>query len=163
MPHEMSLPRRYCLVATVLVLASLFAVSATAQEAGRGHPCAAVVEPVERLACYDDAFPPAGAEVAARKALEEFGLDEPTLRLRNPWRGRDNSPERIEAAVARVDYTAGGASVLVLDNGQTWVQTEVTSRGPLKQGDAVAIRKASFGTFMLTTPGGASHRVRRIR
>jgi len=163
MPHVMSLPRRSSLAATALVLAGLLAAPATAQEAGRGHPCADVVEPVERLACYDDAFPPAGAEVAARKAVEEFGLDEPALRLRNPWRGRDNSPERIEAAVARVDYTASGAGVVVLDNGQTWVQTEVTSKGPIQQGDTVAIRKASFGTFMLTTPGGASHRVRRIR
>lgn len=163
MPHAMPLPFRYSLAVIALVLSLLVTLPAIAQEGGRGHPCADVVEPVERLACYDDAFPPAGEEEAARKALEEFGLDEPALRLRNPWRGRDNSPDRIQAAVARVDYTANGERVLMLDNGQTWLQTEITSKGPLKPGDPVAIRKASFGTFMLATPGGVSLRVRRLR
>ena len=153
------------------------------------HPCAAVDDPPERLACYDQAFPrPDGAAVAAApeaaqvvqqapgraverapepkapaaaETVEEFGLNRAQLQARDPERVSTRI-ERIEATVTEVRYRPSGERVITLDNGQVWLQTEVTARGPLRAGDTVAIRRAALGSFQLVTPGRVALRVRRI-
>lgn len=129
------------------------------------HPCAAVVKPAERLACYDKAYPPPPAvyEAAASKAVDEFGLAKMEAPLRNPEAGPGADPARIEGKVVRVDHGAGGARTITLDGGQVWMLTEATSRGHMVEGDVVAVRKGALGNYLMLTPAGVSLRVRRIR
>lgn len=151
--------------AALLVLCSVPVVTANAFEP-QTHACAGIASPTERLACYDTAFPPlSDPEALARakeKAVAEFGLSQDQLRERDPNAARNVDPSRIEGTVAALSQRADGVRVVTLDNGQVWVLTEVTSKGPLYVGDQVKVRKAALGTYMLVTPGGVPLRVRRM-
>ena len=130
-----------------------------------GHPCASVVDREARLACYDKAFPPPAEvhEAAARKAVEDFGRSERPVALRDAGQSAEAAdPYSIAARVVEVDY-GGGRRRIMLDNGQAWTLAESASAGPLRQGDAVQVRKGLMGGFLLTTPAGVSLRVRRTR
>jgi hypothetical protein len=153
----------------LLPLAMTMAVNA-AEPSGQSHPCTTVVDPAERLACYDAAFPPASGvrsgavdvEAERARALKNFGLNKLQVNERQPQPLRDLEPERIEAKVVRVINRATGERAVTLDNGQTWLLTEVTSKGRLKPGDSVAVRTAALGTFMMVTPSRAALRAKRI-
>ncbi|MFT4256730.1 MAG: hypothetical protein QM599_07225 [Pseudoxanthomonas sp.] len=145
-----------------LLLAAAPTAFAAAEAA---HPCATVADPAARLACYDKAFPPPPAvhEAATKKAVQEFGLEKQAAPLFNPGQTREDAdPERIESRVAKVDY-AGGTRTISLENGQVWTLAEANSRGPLKAGDAVHVRKGLLGSYLLVTPAGVGLRVRRVR
>ena len=158
-------------IASVLVALAMTTAAMAAESSGASHSCAMVVEPNERLACYDTAFPPAsdarsGAiDVAAEraKALREFGLNKVQLSVREPERMRDITPDRIEAKVARVSARATGERVVTLDNDQIWLLTEVRSKGQLRSGDPIVVRTAALGTYMLVTAKGIALRARRIK
>jgi len=151
-------------------LAALALVVASPVALAQGHDCAKVLDPEDRLACYDAAFPPVrdeaaiAAAAAARreKALQEFGLDAMQLRERSAEAAGDELPSRIEASITDVTYRASGQRVVTLDNGQVWLLTEATSKGPLKPGDRIAIRAAALGSFVLVAPGRATLRARRL-
>jgi hypothetical protein len=173
-------------------LGLLLAIGVAAAGAGEPtHPCAAVDDPAERLACYDETFPRPGAvagveqkvggpvaeptevpqprEIPAAPAaaegpelVEEFGLTEAQLQARDPERPREPRVDRIEATVVGIRHRASGERLVTLDNGQVWLQTEITVRGHLAEGDQVVIRRAAFGSFQLVTPGRVALRVRRI-
>lgn len=150
---------------SVLVAASL--AMATAAIATETHPCAVVVDPAKRLACYDTAFPPtSGAESLEsrrERELKDFGLNQIQRRAGMPESQRVEIPDRIEAAVTAVRTLAEGERMVTLDNGQLWMLTEVTSQGFLKAGDRVVVRKAAVGTFMLVTPGRVALRAKRVQ
>lgn len=159
----MSIPLLHAFASVVLTL-TMTAGASAAESPAKSHPCATVADPTERLACYDAAFPPAAdAESERDRALREFGLNKAQLRVRDPERMRDVSPDRIEAGVARVDPRPTGERVVTLDSGQIWLLTEVTSKGQLRSGDRVVIRAAALGSYMLVTPGRVSLRARRIK
>ncbi len=139
-----------------------------AEPAGQSHACATVVDPTDRLICYDAAFPPAAdtrseTEAERLKALRDFGLQKMQLRSREPARMREIAPDRIEATVASVGSRPTGQRVVTLDSGQVWLLTEVTSKGHLTSGDRVVIREAALGTYMLLTPRRIPLRARRIQ
>jgi hypothetical protein len=130
------------------------------------HACARVVEPVDRLACYDAAFgaPVPDPVVVERRAVEEFGLSDSEKRERDPMKATAAvDPKRIEAKVTKLAYGANGERIVSLDNGQVWVTTETSMRGNVKVGDAVAVRKAALGTHMLVTAARVPLRVKRVR
>lgn len=140
------------------------------------HPCAAIANPEARLACFDAAFsaprnvesrpapaPETGAPKKAAEVIEEFGLTPAQLQARNPERGSEPRLERIEAKVAEIQHRSTGERLIRLDNGQVWLQTEVTVRGPLFTGDEVVIRRAALNSFQIVTPGRVALRVRRIQ
>jgi hypothetical protein len=137
--------------------------------AAQSHKCATVVDPTERLACYDEAFPPAAGvrtatldrEARRQEALRDFGLSKVQKAERDPEQ-YDVGPERIEATVTKVTYRHTGERVVTLDNGQIWMVTEVTEKGWFKAGDRVTVQTAMLGTFMLDT-GRILLRVRRIQ
>ncbi|MES2858394.1 MAG: hypothetical protein V4704_04355 [Pseudomonadota bacterium] len=162
----MSIPMLQVLASIVMTLAT----STLATAAPQSHPCASVMDPAARLACYDKAFPPAadarsGVDIQAEKeqALRDFGLNKAQLRVRDPDRMREVAPDQIEAAVTRIVSRATGERVVTLDSGQVWLLTEVTSRGYLKVADRVVVRAAALGSFMLVTPKGVPLRARRIQ
>lgn len=129
------------------------------------HPCSKVVEPVERLSCYDKAFPPPPAvhEAMAGKAVRDFGLDKQAAPVRNSGSVESVDPDRIESKVIKVVYGPGGGRTVTLDNGQVWALTESTSRGHMTEGERVSVRKGALGSFMLVTQAGVGLRVRRVR
>lgn len=152
---------------------ALFALSlvvVTSATAGESHPCAPVNDASERLACYDAAFPrPADArpepvvdEAARADSLQEFGLSQEQLRKRDPERMREIMPDQLQAKVAGVAYRRTGERLITLESKQVWLLTEVTSKGQLRVGDPVVIRRAALGSFMLVTPGGVRLRARRV-
>ncbi|WP_202844277.1 hypothetical protein [Luteimonas saliphila] len=145
-----------------LVLACALPLPSAAQAT---HPCASQANPANRLACYDKAFPPAPGvrEAAARQAVQDFGLEKEASPLRNAGQPVEEiDPDRIEGQVAKVVYH-GGKRDIALANGQVWATIEATSTGHLREGDAVTLRKGMMGNFLLTTPAGATLRVRRVR
>ncbi len=134
--------------------------------AADSHPCARVAGAAERLACYDQAFPPPPdvREEEARRARQAFGMAPAQARAAGPDRAATPAePDRIEDRVAAVDYGSGGRRRISLENGQSWDVVDTTSSGPLRQGDQVVVRKGLLGGFLLTTPAGVSLRVRRSR
>jgi hypothetical protein len=177
-------------VARILLLTAIGMTAAGAGEPS--HPCAAVEDPAARLACYDNAFPrppaaaapqqaaeapphaaaphpersgpeiPGVAPAEAPELVETFGLTEAQLQARDPERARAPRVERIEATVVGIRHLSSGERVVTLDNGQVWLQTEITVRGHLAAGDEVVIRRAALGSFQLVTPGRVALRVRRI-
>lgn len=148
----------------------LVAGGAIAAETGETHACASVAEASARLACYDEAFPPAAgattlADVEARRqrAMEEFGLNRQQVIERLPEQLREAEPDRIEGTVKGVVVRASGERVVTLENGQVWVLTQVTSRGRLAAGDRVTIREAALGSYMLVTSTGVALRAKRLQ
>ncbi|MGJ4728241.1 hypothetical protein [Luteimonas sp. SDU101] len=130
------------------------------------HACTSVVEPAQRLACYDKAFPPPPevSEAATERAQASFGLDKPRETLRNPGQTVEQAdPERIESRVVKVDYAHGGQRSFSLENGQVWRQAEARSTGHVRAGDVVQVRKAIMGGYRLLTPDGVGLRVSRAR
>jgi hypothetical protein len=139
--------------------------------AAASHPCASVVDPTERLACYDAAFPPAdnvriGTETAEElraRQLQEFGLTGVQKQAREPKQVRELRPDRIEATITSIFSNPTGERIVNLDNGQLWLLPEVTSKGRLAKGDLVVIRTAAMGTYMLVTPGRIALRAKRLQ
>lgn len=140
------------------------------------HPCAAVKNPEARLACFDAAFaaprehegrdkspPVTTAPQTAAEVIADFGLTRAQLEARDPERGSEPRLERIEAKVEEIQYRSTGERIIKLDNGQVWLQTEVTVRGPLSIGDEVVIRRAALNSFHIVTPARVALRVRRIQ
>lgn len=158
---------RYWLASGWGVMTLAMAIRALASD--DTHPCAAVAEPDERLACYDAAYSRPAAAPAPEQADDavpaiannEFGLSEAELRERDPERARAVL-QSIEARVVAQRRRADGAIEITLDNGQTWLQLERTRSLRVRDGDRVTIRRAALGSFLLVTPARALIRVRRI-
>lgn len=161
------LPRAF---ASAFLTVAIITTATAAVPATQSHPCAAVTDASERLACYDAAFPPAAGvrssvdiQAENQKALQDFGLNKVQLRVRDPDRMREVEPDRIEGAIAHISTLATGERVVGLDSGQLWRLTEVTSKGRLAIGDQVVVRVAALGSYMLLTPKGVALRARRIK
>lgn len=138
---------------------------------GSTHPCAAMQDAADRLACYDKAFgrsaevdeAPVAAAAAAARARQDFGLSEAEKRARAPDADKEVFPDQVEAVVASIGYRGTGEMIVTLDNGQVWVQAESVTNARLRAGDTVTVRKAALGSYQLLTPGRIAMRVRRVR
>lgn len=131
--------------------------------------CAELAEPQRRLDCYDARFPPvAGAarlldrSASSARAEREFGLDRRQLAQRRPDLPDTGFPDRIRSVVGSVTVRSDGLRVVRLQNGQVWVLTEAGAHGRVHPHQAVEIRKAALGSFMLITDGGVALRARRL-
>lgn len=137
--------------------------------------CRALTSPEARLDCYDQfvdtqkAAPveePAGQTAAPshastgprpatampeaeRAAVQEelFGKNKGEIRDVLAATGVEEL-DQIEATIARIDKTASGKTVITLDNGQVWLQTD-SRRVRLSEEDKITIHRASFGSYML--------------
>jgi hypothetical protein len=159
-----------------------FASAASAQEAtptdrpevlSRLVACRSVTAPEARLACYDAA---AGAldsaqrqgEVvvvdraqvsAARRQL--FGFELPAISLFE----QGPAPERIDSVETSLTRAVMGGEnkwVFVLSDGSTWRQIDserVTFQN--EAGQAVRVRRATLGSYLLTVGRSRAVRVRR--
>lgn len=152
---------------SILLGVSLSARSAD-PNAGDLARCAAIAAPDARLACYDTLAgrPPArvapalSAPSPAADNSRNFGLT-PAQARTAPAPG----PSAVQAHVAQIIQSATGYGhpIVVLDNGQTWIFTEAPEDSRLRAGDAVSIKRAALGSFMLMTPSNRSYHVRRLQ
>ena len=174
-----------------MLLASLAARSATVS-AGDLARCAAIAGPDLRLACYDAlagrppdhsaptvatplvaapptvavahaSAPPAPAappSAAAKDDPANFGLTAAQVHPVAP-----PGPSAVQAHVAQIIQSATGFGhpIVVLDNGQTWIFTEAADDSRFGAGDAVTIKRAALGSFMMTTPSHHTYHVHRLQ
>jgi hypothetical protein len=67
----------------------------------------------------------------------------------------------LEARVIGFGASADGRTTISLDGSGLWEQLD-DSDPLLKVGDTVTIRRAAFGSYLMTTPTKRTHRVRRL-
>jgi hypothetical protein len=70
-------------------------------------------------------------------------------------------PKSIAAHISIVSADRAGQTMVVLDSGQTW--TVMDNDGRLAAGDAVTIKRAALGSFLMLTPSNHRYRVRRVK
>ncbi|HEX6636435.1 MAG TPA: hypothetical protein VF033_02160 [Steroidobacteraceae bacterium] len=129
-------------IAAAMLLGVLHAIPAAAASP---HPCTAVQDDRERLACYDLAF----GTPAAPKPMPE------PLRAAPP-------PEKFSAKVSEIEWR-NGVFVVTLDNGDVWIQSERDSRVQPEAGETVTVRRASLGSYLLSGRQGIAARVKQVR
>ncbi len=135
--------------------------------------CRAIPENSARLACYDAAVAAMGqAEVKGdlltldkeqRRTVrrQSFGLTLPSFTLFD----RGEKPEeadRLISKIASVSRLPRGQWVIHLEDGAVWrqIDEEELRRDP-KAGQAVAIRRAALGSFLMNIDGQSAIRVHR--
>jgi hypothetical protein len=72
----------------------------------------------------------------------------------------DVGPKSIAAHISTVSSNQIGQTLVVLDSGQTW--TVMDNDGRLSEGDAVTIKRAALGSFLMRAPSNHTYRVRRL-
>jgi len=98
-----------------------------------------------------------------RAPEEEFGLTPAQLEERAREESQPRELEQIEVRVVSVERTASGRALIVLENGQRWLETEASRRQHFRAGDLMKIRKAALGSYLASGPhSGTGIRVRRI-
>ncbi|MDQ8028443.1 MAG: hypothetical protein REJ23_06930 [Brevundimonas sp.] len=138
--------------------------------------CRTVADSTARLACYDGAA--AALDTAQqqgelviidRAAVNEtrrelFGFNMPALpQLFGNGGGGDAADlDAIETTLQRASRNSEGRWVFTLANGAVWRQIDSeTLRFDNRPGEAVRVRKASLGSFMMTIGDSRAVRVRR--
>ena len=98
-----------------------------------------------------------------RAPEEEFGLTPAQLEERAREESQPRELEQIEVRVVSVERTASGRALIVLENGQRWLETEASRRQHFRPGDLMKIRKAALGSYLASGPhSGTGIRVRRV-
>jgi hypothetical protein len=153
--------------------------------------CGQIAAADERLACYDalsrsrsPETPPAPSVSPASPAADESRVAEKSPAADKLPAANDSSPQAAPAAggvnafglsrheapppappdvvraqVAAVRTDRLGKVHVRLDNGQVWSFTAADAL--LRAGEAVTIRRASLGSFLMTTPSHHTYRVQR--
>lgn len=132
------------LFSAAAVLLTLFCV--TAARAATPHPCTRIQDDRERLACYDRTF----GTPAEPKALP----DPPPPRA-------ESLPEKFTAKVTKFAWR-NGVFTATLDNGQVWIQSERDSRVQIDVGQTVTVRRATFGSYLMSNGEGIAARVKLL-
>lgn len=148
------------------------------------YDCRTIADPAERLACFDRqvsalATAETSRDIAiidreqvrrTRQGLFGFSLGD----LGSIFGGgdpddNDNAEERadrvdrIESVLRAVGRDRSGKLVLILENGQQWVQTDTSGGRSPRAGQNVIISRASLGGFIASVDGRSGFRVRRER
>lgn len=121
--------------------------------------CAAITVDARRLACYDGLARNAPAEANAPSAPAPE-RPEQTFGMLKPPTSKPSGPSRIEAKV--LEITDPRDEVMVrLDNDQTWALADGTVM--LRVGDAIVIKRAALGSYLMTTPTKRVYRATRLK
>ncbi|HEY2465335.1 MAG TPA: hypothetical protein VGI32_14850 [Steroidobacteraceae bacterium] len=149
--------------------------------------CAAISARDARLDCFDDLArqvsnkAAAAAPIASTSATPQGGAAAPTNAAAPALSSAaaaaadpknfgltaaqqhtvDLGPKMITATISILSSDQTGATLVVLDNGQTW--SVQGNDGWLASGQAVRIRKVSVGAFLMLIPSNHSYHVRRLK
>lgn len=173
-----------CKIGAALILIAAAAAAAPSNE--DMARCAVIPAPDTRLACYDAlAHRPADKPSAAAKSTPapapaaaqvqapvhesvpapvpaaELAADPKNFGLTPAQQHTADGPKSIAANISIVSADQSGRTLVVLDNGETW--TVMDNDGRLSSGDAVTIKHAALGSFLMFTRSNHSYRVRRIK
>lgn len=153
-------------------LVPIIAAPAVAQEAlyKRVQGCAAIETAGERHACFDALVPELKA--AGEMRFGAHGGGKPSALIAPVTNGdaakADNSPvahdpDSINVAVVSMTRSSDGKLRFTMQNGQIWRQIDTTTLRNVGEAPWIAeIRKASFGSFLLSLNGGRAVRVERV-
>jgi hypothetical protein len=171
----------------------VLSTAAAAEEIpARLRACTSEQDDARRLSCYDREMghtPPPAASAGAAPATTLPAPPAPPVATTAPvvapapastedsfgYRGTiarkemdrqreaEEATEELVANVKEMGALPRGERVITLDNGQVWVQKGQEKVVRLKVGDQVTIRRASFGSFMLSPPSGQAIRVTRVQ
>jgi hypothetical protein len=165
-------------VAMALLLAAA-ATSATVATAATSDAdmmrCAAIAARDPRLDCYDALAHQLPSKAAARASAS---ADSPAATQAPPpavvagdpknfgltvvqQHTADLGPQMITANISILSSNQKGDTVVVLDNGQTWSLTD--SDGWIATGQAVRIKKAAMGAYLMLIPSNHTYHVRRLK
>ncbi|MGA1797715.1 hypothetical protein VH567_02925 [Sphingomonas sp. 4RDLI-65] len=140
---------------------------------GQLGDCRAIRADAERLACFDRTV---GAVVDAqrksdivildrsevRKAKRSlFGFSLPSIELFGGGKD-DEAMKQLVATMRSTTPLPGGLIRFELDDGGLWETTEQVMLAP-RRGDVVTIKAGALGSYVATSPGRRSARVRRLR
>ena len=127
--------------------------SAIAQSAATGPAPVTAAAPASRAV----APPPQASTTVASVAADpkNFGLSAKQEHI------ADIGPKSETARISILSSDQTGKTNVVLDNGQTWAVTDPD--GWLNSGDAVTIRRAQFGSYLMFVPSNHSYHVRRVK
>lgn len=114
--------------------------------------CAQITAPVNRLACYDKAYPPL---VKGDVGAVGFGLTD--------IKEEKVAPVKVEAKITGISTMRDGKRLITLDNGQVWRETEAKPMVIVKKDSPVTVREAILGTYMLVISDTVALRVKRVK
>ncbi len=165
----MSRPMRgYHWIVTALAAASpAFPASAPQVSVSELAHCAAIVAVDQRLACYDSLalskLPPrpAAAGMAATENPASAATAAPGFGIAQHAPPADSSTQRIVAHVVAGSADRQGNVFVTLDNGQAWTYPD--QYGPPAVGSEVTIRRASLGSYLLSTSSHHLYRAQRTK
>ena len=148
-----------------LLLTLLFTFTQTAFAAEEAlTECRQIEELEARVACYDNfvdsRYPTRSDAVPDAQSL--FGADDAEAKRIVETTLAIEQIDHIEAIVTGVRKSASDKFIVSLDNGHVWRQLDNKSLH-LEPGEAVSVRKASLGSYLLEKESGSrSIRVKRI-
>jgi hypothetical protein len=180
--------RRWAVAAVVALLAGW-----TAARTAAGSDlatCRAITDDRDRLACYDalpapaasprtgpidpglvtpgagpaPPSPPSGSWPLAPTPADLFGRSSDAAAAELGTAAGVVPLRELTARLTAVERAPDGRLLLTLDNGQAWSQVD-SRRATLQAGDEVRIRRAAFGSYLLSMIDDrrSALRVRRIR
>ena len=134
--------------------------STATQVSAAPQAAAPAVSPAAAAASASSAPPASSAPTAAPAAVvagdpKNFGLtpvQQHTV---------DAGPKMITANISILSSDQKGATFIVLDNGETWSVAD--SDGWLATGQAVRIKRAVMGSYLMLIPSNHSYHVRRLK
>lgn len=128
--------------------------------------CGNLEDDTERLNCFDLALKKMNRQteetkIAEKKRTEDdFGFTARDLRERgidDEGNGNDGQEERPAGAVSKladVYSSSRGGRLFILENGQIWQQTNISSYGgTISKGDAVSINRGAIGGYRMRIEG----------
>ena len=136
--------------------------------------CRAINENQARLTCFDESVT---AIDSAERAGTIVFLDQDQVRetnrrlfgfqITNPFTGRDDTAERvqvdeIETALQSAGISSEGKWIFRLEDSSEWRQIDSAPvRFRNREGEAVRVRRAALGSYLLTIGNSRAVRVRR--
>jgi len=178
----------------IVIAISLFAVSLSGQAATLSlESCAAIEDPVERLACYDtlagrlpaakakasgtalsavdpvapkaDIIVPAAPAVTPTvPAVEQTPDAEAIFGLEHKQKPEEERPYELQLKWTKKKKDAYGKWIIFLENGQVWRQTDSTRFSFKNSEQWVVISRGVLSSFFLGEPEGYRRiRVKRVK
>ena len=151
-------------------LIPIIAAPAVAQEAlhKKVYACAQMADAGQRHSCFDSLVPElkkAGeSQFGATPAPKTSPLTVPVVTAETPKAPKTPSePEKVSLGVKSMSRSTDGKLRFTMENGQVWKQIDTTTLRNIGEAPWTAeIRKASFGSFLLSLNGGKAVRVERV-